>query len=160
METLEHQLRELPILLSLYRYWDGKRAGRPMPAWPDLDLLEMRAWLGNVNLVDVQDGGRTFRYRVFGTNVAQATGHDMTGRYVHELPAEVAEEVGRTYSEVYSTGKPLFVSHRQDSGVGLFRHYRLVLPLGPGDGEVSNILVGAWPVNEARRPIRSAPLGR
>lgn len=154
MESLEQQLQDLPILLSLYHYWDGKRQSRPMPDWQDFDPLEMTAWLGNLNLVDVQDGGSKFRYLVFGTNVALATGQDMTGRYVHELPAAVAENVVRTYAQVYASGQPLFVSHQEESARGLIQHYRLILPLGSDRGEVCRILTGAWPVDEAKRPVR------
>lgn len=146
MTEIEEELQELPKLLSLYRHWDEKRQGRPMPVWEDFELLDMKEWLGNLNLVDVEDEGRAFRYRVFGSNLVRFSGRDMTGRCVHDSPPDIFAMIIDSYVTVAESGAPLFVSHEEGASGELFRHYRLLLPLG-ADGHVSRILVGSWPVS-------------
>ena len=76
-----------PRLAALYDYWDGKRAGRAMPARADIDPVEMRAWLGHLLLIEIAEDGR-FVYRLYGTAFVDSFGVDMTGRSVDELRSE------------------------------------------------------------------------
>src|SRR5262245_2454510 len=94
-----------PRLSALYDYWEGKRAGRAMPTRADIDPLEMRAWLGNLLLIDVCGEGR-FTYRLYGTGFVQSFGRDMTGRSVDELPAEQQERVRADYQAVCASHQP------------------------------------------------------
>ena len=47
----------------------------------------MRRWLGNVLLVDVIEGGAEFVYRLYGSNVAERFGRDMTGCTPRAFPS-------------------------------------------------------------------------
>ncbi len=152
-------------LAALYAYWDGKSAGRAMPVRADLDPLEMRAWLGNLLLIDATPEGR-FVYRLYGTKFVDSFGLDMTGRSVDELPAEQRERVHSDYEAVRSTAQPrarLYTAVFEGVPTGLrpagakaermsqvVTWERLVLPLGDAEGRVAMLLVGAYPLSDLR----------
>jgi len=152
-------------LAALYAYWDGKRGGRAMPNRADLDPLEMRAWLGNLLLIDATPDGR-FVYRLYGTKFVDSFGLDMTGRSVDELPVDQRERVRSDYEAVRSTGQPrarLYTALFEGVPTGLrpagakaeraaqvVTWERLVLPLGDAAGGVAMLLVGAYPLSDLR----------
>ena len=149
-----------PRLVALYGYWEAKRAGRTMPTRADIDPLEMKAWLGNLLLIDVGGEGR-FVYRLYGTGFVNSFGRDMTGRSVDELPPEQQERVRCDYQAVCASHQPrarlytaafevpdLGVSARQQTEVVTWE--RLVLPLSDGDLQVTMLLVGAYPLADLK----------
>src|ERR1051325_9903462 len=69
-------------LVALYRYWDGKRGARAMPARRDLDPSEIVRLLPHIYMVDVQSDPLRFRYRLIGTAIVNLLGRDYTGRMV------------------------------------------------------------------------------
>ncbi|HEX9464233.1 MAG TPA: PAS domain-containing protein [Alphaproteobacteria bacterium] len=154
-----------PRLRALYDYWDGKRCARPMPTRADLDPLEMRAWLGNLVLIDVTPD-RRFVYRLYGTVFVDSFGIDMTGRSVDDLPAEQRERVHADYEAVRAGGQPrarLYTALFEATSTGLrppppgglrapqvVTWERLVLPLGGAAADVAMLLVGAYPLADLR----------
>ena len=154
-----------PRLAALYAYWDGKRGGRAMPTRADIDPVEMRAWLGNLLLIDATPDGR-FVYRLYGTKFVDSFGLDMTGRGVDELPVEQRERVHSDYEAVRTMGQPrarLYTALFDNSPAGLraasvkaartpqvVTWERLVLPLGDPARGVAMLLVGAYPLADLR----------
>src|SRR3546814_17498698 len=41
---------------------------------------DLQPWFGDLLIADVLDAPRDFRFRLFGTNIANAVGRDLTGR--------------------------------------------------------------------------------
>lgn len=68
----------------LFQLWNDKRGTRAMPARGDLDVLELREWIGSIALFDVLHDPLDFRYRLFGSKIAAALGRDLTGRKISE----------------------------------------------------------------------------
>ena len=56
-----------PQLRFLLRYWLDLRGLRAMPLASEIDALEMRPALGYIMLVEPEDRGRDFRYRLYGS---------------------------------------------------------------------------------------------
>lgn len=73
-----------PQIRGFYAYWDSKRNGRQMPARADLDPTEMKAWLANIILVDVQEQPRRLSYRLVGSNQVALRQRDVTGKAIEE----------------------------------------------------------------------------
>lgn len=71
-------------LVSLLSYWEGKRNGRLMPARPDLNPAEMRAFLRHTLLLDVLQGPR-FKVRLAGTHIVDTYGEEITGQFLDDL---------------------------------------------------------------------------
>lgn len=157
-EPTEH-LSFYTDLAGLYNYWDRKRAGRRMPPWHKFDAIEMRSWLGRLNVVDVEmrDGANAYRYRIFGTEIAVILDREMTGRYVGDGDPGAGALLLEGYREVVARRVPTL--RRQDpvEGTRLLRHVRLMLPISEDGSAVSKVLVGIHPLWRRRYPTFLAP---
>jgi len=170
MTTQVPALADYRDLAELYRHWVERFEDNPIPARSAFDPVELRPWLGRLNLVAVEtrqdderdsppdgDGarGRRFVYRVFATDVAQALDHEMTGREVGEDAPEVRQALLGDYCEVVDTGHPILRRHEISAHSRLLPHVRLMLPLGDGGAggaEVTRVLVGIHPLWQ---PVRT-----
>lgn len=80
------QLTGIDSLDWVLEYWRSLRGDRVMPARRDFDPTDVPPKiLPNLLLVEVLDEKR-FLYRLHGTAHVEATGWDLTGSYLHELP--------------------------------------------------------------------------
>lgn len=133
-----------PLLQQLFRYWDGKRAGREMPARGDVDPLDLRFILGQLILVDVlPEKPPRFRIRLHGTELARRAGYELTGKMLDELPStEFRTLAQRSFATTAATRAP-FHSIRDRVLDGKAKRYEaLMLPLSrDGDG-VDMLLIG------------------
>lgn len=140
MQDFESLIGHDDRLLSLYRYWSGKRRGRTMPARADLEVTEMKPWLGYLNLVEVRRDPLDFHYRVFGTHIAALVGFDLTGESIEETPSGDVAEVRRGYEDVVARKAPLYQVHDMLGLRSVFRYHRILLPLSEDDDTVNMVL--------------------
>ena len=122
-----------------------------MPSRADLDVLELRQWLGNLHLVEVVDGGRDFVHRVYGTELALAFGADLTGKGMSAVPDDLRERARREYAQVYRSGRPLVVDSDPIVRSALRRVEKIILPLSTDGRSVDRLLIGAFPSITAAR---------
>jgi hypothetical protein len=144
-----------PQLHFLMGYWNDLAAGRPMPQAREIDALAMRPALGYVNLLEVVEDGRDFRYRVFGSAIAAVAGFDMTGRPASALRArtEAIELALALYRAVTARREPLLIEHGPPSTISSVAWHNLILPLADAAGAVSRLLGGAVPVARDGRAL-------
>jgi hypothetical protein len=131
-----------PKVRRMYEYWLAKRAGRRMPSRSDIDPLELPDCLGNLCLLDVvDDTPRRFRFRVDGTNLAELTGFDLTGKYADQVPERGYRELLiALYERVVLTRAPVFISdHEEWKGSGI-QVTSVTLPLSSDGACVDGIL--------------------
>jgi hypothetical protein len=131
-----------PALERLYREWEGKRAGREFPARADFDPLDLKYVLGNLSLIDVHYDPLRFRYRLHGTNVAERTGNELTGKDVSALSlAEHRNLATRHFAQVVEQRQPV-VHYRNHALVDhrVWSYEALVLPLS-SDGNTIDMLM-------------------
>lgn len=142
----------LELLRVIYEYWAamprctrGRFAGLPLAS--ELDPLEVHRALGYLMLLDVLEGGEDFRYRVYGSKIADVVGFDSTGLLVSETkPHPITRLLFQAvYRAVMKVGKPIFTKHEPAMNIAVVTWYRLVLPMVDEDGEISQILVGNIP---------------
>jgi len=135
---------EQPLLRALYGYWDEKRGGRPLPARPDIDPTEIPRLLPHLILIDVQHDPLDLVYRLVGTHVVRATGGELTGCRVRDLPVPGAGRLFNAYAEVVADATPraLRGAHRATNGA-LRRFDRVVLPLAAEDRQPNMLLCGS-----------------
>jgi hypothetical protein len=140
-------------LSDLLDFWQRKRGARLMPARTDVDVLELRPWLGYVHMVEVLEGGADFRYRIYGTEIAVAFGSDLTGKRLSAVPAAAREAVRRSYAMACQSCAPLFLSEDPLLTSSLERVESLILPLS-GDGVVvDRLLIGIARAGRVREPV-------
>lgn len=105
-----------------FDYWRSRHADDgALPGRKSIDPVEMRGFLPDICLYEVQHSPIRFRYRVVGTHIVARMEHDFTGRWLDEVhprfvdsPA-YAEFVGvarRAFPFAYYRGIPLFHTDR------------------------------------------------
>lgn len=131
----------LPFLLT---YWSQLPRTRDIPLASAIDPHSMKSALGHVMLLDVLGRGEDFRYRVYGTNIAERSGFDMTGKRTSEIQTSgyVSKFFLAVYRAVAARRQYVYTQHNPPTEVSAETWDRLILPLADENGEVSRILVG------------------
>ncbi|MDJ0895406.1 MAG: PAS domain-containing protein [Alphaproteobacteria bacterium] len=137
-------------LRFLLQYWNKLRGNRALPSASDVDAVEMRPSLGSIALLEVLEDGQDFRYRVYGTDIAERTRFDLTRKRVMEISRHVGMPTPfiAYYMALYQTAtklrRPVFSTHRIYQPISAFPWRHLTLPLSDGneDGPVTRLLVG------------------
>lgn len=125
---------------ALHSLWAEKCSGRLAPPRQAFDVVELREWLGSLCLVAVEDGGRDYFYRVFGTSLATTIGRELTGRRLSEVESEVAEAFASGYAAVVASAAPGHFAATFVNSLRTIRLSDLVLPLSQ-DGETVDALL-------------------
>lgn len=137
-----------PILDALLTYWEQLRGDRAMPARREIDPLQLGAkLLPNVLIVEAENGGARFRFRLCGSAMAQAAGLDLTGKYIDVLNPNkaYADYIQGLYRRVLATCRPVYseTTYTNPGGGGPRRQaMRLLCPLSD-DGAVVQHVIGA-----------------
>ncbi len=130
-------------LARLLAYWNDKRAGRRFPARRDIDPMEFPYLLGWVMLVDVSYRPLSFRFRLYGSELADHMGLDMTGKDLTEHPdAEFHVRTAREWAAVIDSGNPAWSTFQGWIDERHVRYEVIRLPLS-SDGETIDMLLVA-----------------
>lgn len=132
----------------LLQYWKGLRRGSNLPRTSDIDPLEMRLALGHVMLIDCIDGGRDFRYRLYGSLLVGVSGFDMTGRLLsnHGASVWVIEFSLATYRAALLRQEPVFTSRSPIGAQYTSQWHRVAMPLVDETGAVVRFLAATVPL--------------
>lgn len=128
-----------PILADLARKWFGLCRKGLLPLREDIDALiyQSEIFPRIVLLEGVERGGRRdLRYRLFGTDLANSFGIDLTGRYLRDVfdDAAYAEEMISIGWQVIDLKQPIATSGQflpADPAGAPTAVYRLGLPMRP-----------------------------
>jgi hypothetical protein len=114
-----------------------------LPLYQGVDVATMRPALGYLTLLDLVDGGRDFRYRVFGTRLSERLPFDLTGKCVSENPdPTMARYFVALNQATVARRVPAFAQHVPPANVEVEYWQRLVVPLADADGTVVRLLNG------------------
>jgi hypothetical protein len=80
-----------------YNYWVSKVKGDTIPSRRDIDPVEFPQFMANCLILDVEGPGR-YRYRLFGTHIADWNERDLTG---HLLDRDVLGDAAPMFLDVY-----------------------------------------------------------
>ena len=145
-------------LAELYRYWDGCRRGRGMPARPDLDPVDIPRLLSILILVDVKGDG-DYRFRLIGTELVTVARRDITGLRFEEAfpPGPYLNYLFALYAELIRERRPIYTEGIYVIGSPGRRRYtrRLILPLS-ADGRRIDMVLGAHVHELMSDPERAA----
>lgn len=153
-EPREDELEDGPLRFLL-RLWHAKAVAGGLPPSRSIDAMELRPALGYVMLLEPIDGGADFRYRVYGSIIAEHAGLEMTGKRVWDIPAPlVAVYFLATYRAVLRTRRPMFAHHATHHDIQVAEWSRLILPFVDAAGTVDRLLVGNVPGMRETGPAR------
>ncbi|NQW09373.1 MAG: hypothetical protein HQ481_05760 [Alphaproteobacteria bacterium] len=137
-----------PRLRSLYTRWTFDRPEGAAGASRDLvDSDEMRPLARNFMLLEPvarSDGSHDYIYRIYGPDIAQHYGRDMTGKRASDFPAGIAMLFMQLYESAMRNAWPIYSRHAPPKTVKVEYWERLILPLG--QDHVSWLLVVNLPI--------------
>jgi hypothetical protein len=142
---------------ALLDYWSSLRQGDVLPRVESIDPLHMRRALGYVLLIDAVDGGRDFRYRLFGSAVAAVSGFDMTGKLLsqHAASPYLRHFSLALYRAAMRRRESVFCTYSLSGTLKTASWHRIALPLVDDAGVVSRFLAGSVPLDREGRVITS-----
>lgn len=140
-----------PKLGSLCRLWEAKRGNRLAPSRSDFTVTELRPWIGHLMVIDVLGAGQDFRYRLYGTDLVDIFGFDLTGRLVSEVADRIGDRPLEEYRDVARLALPRYVSRVSPSSREYLLVDKLALPLAEG-GIVNKILAAIYLSEDGRKP--------
>lgn len=126
---LEHE--STPQKVQLMRYWLSLRENGAVD-YRRFDPLDIPNLLRDLAVVEVERPGPRFRFRLYGTRVADIRGKDLTGQYIGDpdvFPPDLNRIYLQSYVEVLESGQPVFsiVPYELERrSVG--NYHRLLLP--------------------------------
>ena len=148
-------IEALPLdpLRFLLTHWNEARGGATMPPVAAIDPVALKPVLGNIIILDVLEDGADFRFRLFGTQVAEAARFDWTGSTVDEMRRTLKGPGPAFYLAVYRAllrrREPVFTLN---PAMAVFKDRfwaRLVLPHGDATkNRVERILVGNYAIGD------------
>lgn len=141
LPNLRHQR-----LLSLYDYWRDRAGDRRMPAYRDIDPIDMKSWLANLVLVEFTESLFDYRIRLEGTNIEMFYGARRTGTGMEVVTAaDERDLLVRQYRPVFEEGRPAYYESAFENSEGIFSHQaKLLLPLSRDADHVDMILAGIY----------------
>jgi hypothetical protein len=137
------RIRDEPVLLALYSYWDGVRRGKDVPDRADIDPVDMPpSILPHLAMTEIHEGMR-LKVRLVGTEIVRNHQRDTTGKFASEyMEGPYLDYITSLYAELQASRRPVFSE-------SLFRNIdtnlkatRLILPLTHGGSEVRIGLLG------------------
>ncbi|MGF1594831.1 MAG: PAS domain-containing protein [Kiloniellaceae bacterium] len=132
---------ESEMIRTLLRWWRAKCAG-DIPDRADFDPADLKRLLPNIFMADVEQDPFRIRYRLVGTRATEATGMNITGRYLDELmPANPHEPWMVYYRRAWEQRVPVFgCSEAPTISGGRFTYEFGLFPLRRGGREVAQFV--------------------
>lgn len=131
-------------LRALLQYWAGKRRSNALPARKAIDPVEIPRLLKHVFLIEVIDGGATFRFRVAGHLVCNLWGTEVTRLTLADIcDPLVHDAMCRQFAEPVEVGEACYHRNAYCGPAGkTVRYETLLLPLWNDGRSVETLLGG------------------
>ncbi len=136
----------IPVHQILWDYWQSLRGESNIARYDHIDPMDFNQAIGYVLLLEPNKDATDFRYRVYGSTVAERFGQEMTGRWLTDFGDTPGKLSLAQYPAVVKTRCPLYSEHDASNlEFHVTRWCRLILPMENKDGIIDRILVGTVP---------------
>lgn len=134
-----------PELNTFLEYWLNKRGERDFPSRSEINPAEFPRLLPWINMYDVLDGGRDFRFRICGTALTEVIGFEVGGKLVSEVAPQVAERINLTLQAVLETRAPIRATTNRSAipGQDFQGSEACALPLSSNGTDIDIIIVAS-----------------
>lgn len=124
---------------ALLGWWSALPRRRRWPDWRDVEKVSLKPWMGWLVLYDVIDDGADFRYRLVGSEIAERSGFDLTGRLVSEAAYSAENDrFRRRLARLQRNGEPCWIDQPMQTTRGFsVVHDRLCLPFANGGDDLA-----------------------
>lgn len=138
----------LDELLPVYEWWQDLPQTDGLASRHDIRPEQLRRMLGRISLIDVLapiGAARCYRYRLFGSTLAQLHGLNRQGTYLDDLTPEIYRSmVWRDYDECRRQKTPRLSDCLLTGGGGKRHYLRLLVPFsGSEAGSDVSLLLSA-----------------
>ncbi len=130
---------------SLHDYWEGLRAGRPVPYRAEVDPRDMACNARNLFILEDLGGGN-YRFRLAGTALVEAFGMELRGMSARTIMEGRARESFAALIEE-TLAEPGIGYARLTSAIGGEPWEILLLPLRSDFGAIDRVLGALLPVS-------------
>lgn len=139
----------------LYTYWLDLPRDNVAPMSAMISPLALRGALGYLNILERTTGTNDFSYRLFGTNIAEVSGFDMSGKRLSHHPANtyVVEFALATSNACILRAEPLFTDRAPVGAQWTRRWPRLALPLSDEGGQINRLIVATVPIRRMAKDV-------
>ena len=122
-------------------WWRDHAAGGVVPPPSVIDPFALKPALSHIVILEPMPDG-DFRYRLYGTVVAQMSGADLTGKRVsdHIASIHVAEFLLAIYRASAGMRRPILATRRPMGAEFVALWTSLVLPFATASGEVTRVM--------------------
>lgn len=138
----------LPVHRCMYDFWLANKKGQDLPLSAAIDPLSFWKAVGFVHVIQPNDDGSDFMYRLFATGVSDIGGRDMTGKWFSESPVSSWNFYRRQLAACMALRQPIYSENNAAYDVSVtIKWCRLLLPMVDAQGAVNRILVPNVPVD-------------
>lgn len=81
---LDPRVSDAEEVTELYAWWLAQKGDKPLPAWSDVEVMELKPWMGWLTIYGMLPDHSDARFRLVGSEFASAVGLDLTGRLLSE----------------------------------------------------------------------------
>src|SRR5471030_1504229 len=113
-------------LAKLLEYWRALPRAGDLPAAQAIDPAALVFILGWLMIMDPIEDGADFSYRLYGTNIAEVMGRDLTGCKLSESFPEVAAFTANVYRNAMRDRRPVLTRHTPPWRIVVTRWERLI----------------------------------
>jgi hypothetical protein len=134
-------------LKAIQAWWDTLKGEAPMPSKAQLQPQSLKPFLSRIQLIEVIDGGRDYRARVFGSHWVALAGLDFTNHLYSEFTHDAAREKWTHFCDlVVRSGEPLaLTTSLSNVGRSFIVLEALFLPFSDPSGAVGHLLGALQP---------------
>ena len=115
------------------------------------DFDRLQPWLGSIMIADYLPDTRDFRYRLYGTVVADQTSFDLTSTLVSERPPNLRNFIALHYLASVDRKRLVYTEHTRIYPRFIRDWHRLICPVV--DGSRIQVVTCIFSVNTQERPL-------
>ncbi len=133
---------------AFYGFWRQKHRPDGLPRRSDFDPFDLKPYLGRIMILEVERSEPArlrFRYRLYGSAIAELQRRDLTGRYVDETfsPPRYAR-TQQSYATVMDRGCAQFLIGRAPLDKDFIVYERILCPLRGETGDDVEFLIALF----------------
>ncbi len=131
----------------IWQYWQDLRGDEKIAPYETIDPIAFNKAIGFVLLLEPNSDNTDFKYRVYGSVIADTLGVEMTGKWVSQFQSAQKYLSLAQYPKTFELRCPIYSEHlTHTSEYQTTKWCRLILPMENTQGQQSRILVGNVPI--------------